>query len=133
MTELLVPIAPGELIDKLTILRIKSERIGDPDKLRNVDVEREALEDVANSAFTLTPDLEELWDQLYRINCDLWDIEDDIRAFEARSDFGKGFVALARSVYFTNDKRADVKKSINLLLGSDLIEEKSYTNYEDGS
>lgn len=126
--ELMVPVSPGELIDKLTILRIKSERITDVAKLANVRIEKEALEKVADT-LTMTEELTVLWNDLYLVNCDLWDIEDDIRNFEGRSDFGKGFVALARSVYITNDKRADLKKAINLLLGSELVEEKSYADY----
>ena len=131
MTGILVPVAPGELIDKLTILRIKSERITDPAKLANVRREMAALEAVAARALPETPELTALWDELYAINCDLWQIEDDIRAFESRSDFGRGFIGLARAVYLTNDRRAEVKKRINLALGSDLVEEKSYTG--DGS
>lgn len=126
MKEILVPIAPGELIDKLTILQLKSERIADADKLRNVQHERAALQRVADDGLDQSGSLMALWDKLYQINADLWEIEDDIRRFEARGDFGPGFVALARSVYVTNDQRAAVKKQINLLLGSDLIEEKSY-------
>lgn len=78
----------------------------------------------------MTDALRQLWDALYAINADLWVIEDDIRAFEAKSDFGSGFIALARAVYVTNDERARVKKEINLLLGSQIVEEKSYYDFE---
>lgn len=126
MKEILVPTAPGELIDKLTILRLKTEKISDSEKLRNVRHEQTTLQAIADDALPPSDALIALWDQLYRINSDLWDIEDDIRAFEQRNDFGAGFIGLARAVYVTNDERARVKKEINLLLGSELIEEKSY-------
>ena len=126
MKDILVPTAPGELIDKLTILRLKEEKISDPAKLANVRHERAALQSIADRALPPSVELMALWDDLYSINADLWEIEDDIRAFEARGDFGPGFIALARAVYVTNDERAAVKKRINLLLGSAIVEEKSY-------
>lgn len=129
MTEILVPTAPGELIDKLTILRLKSEKITDAAKLMNVRHEMDVLTKTANAAVPMSDALQSLWSELYEINADLWVIEDDIRAFEARSDFGPGFIALARAVYVTNDERARVKKEINLLLGSRIVEEKSYTEF----
>ena len=127
MTELLVPTAPGELIDKLTILRLKAEKISDTAKLAHVRHEREILQSIADRAIPQSAELTRLWDELYEVNADLWAIEDDIRALEAASDFGAGFIALARSVYITNDRRAAIKKEINLLLGSSLVEEKSYS------
>lgn len=126
MKEIQVPIAPGELIDKLTILQLKSENITDPDKFANVEHEQQMLKKIANAALPPSAELTSLWQALYKINADLWDIEDDIRAFEARADFGPGFIALARAVYVTNDERAQIKKKINILLGSALVEEKSY-------
>lgn len=126
MKDILVPIAPGELIDKLTILQLKSENITDAEKLANVRHEYEVLKSVADDAIPGSDALTALWEQLYSINADLWVIEDDIRAFEGRGDFGPGFIALARAVYVTNDQRAAVKKEINLLLGSAIVEEKSY-------
>lgn len=129
MTEILVPTAPGELIDKLTILRLKSEKITDAAKLMNVRHEMDVLTKTANAAVPMSDALQSLWSELYEINADLWVIEDDIRTFEARSDFGPGFIALARAVYVTNDERARVKKEINLLLGSRIVEEKSYTEF----
>lgn len=126
MNDILVPIAPGELIDKLTILQLKSENITDPEKLAHVRHEFDALQGVADSALPPSDALQQLWQRLYQINADLWVIEDDIREFEGRGDFGPGFVALARSVYVTNDERAAIKKEINLLLGSAIVEEKSY-------
>ena len=126
MIDILVPTSPGELIDKLTILRLKAEQITDPAKLANVEHEQLVLRDIADKALPKSAELTRLWDELYRVNADLWVIEDDIRAFEARGDFGPGFVALARAVYVTNDERAAIKKRINLLLGSAIVEEKSY-------
>ncbi|WP_386679243.1 DUF6165 family protein [Loktanella sp. R86503] len=126
MKDILVPTAPGELIDKLTILRLKAEHINDAAKLANVQHEQQVLTAIADDALPQSDALAKLWDELYRINGDLWVIEDDIRAFEARGDFGPGFVALARAVYVTNDERAAIKKRINLLLGSAIVEEKSY-------
>lgn len=129
MDEILVPTAPGELIDKLTILQIKSERIADPAKLDNVRREQARLEATAADHLPERDDLTALRDELYAINAALWEIEDDIRLCEASGDFGPRFVALARAVYVTNDRRAAVKKRINLALGSDLVEEKSYADY----
>jgi len=126
MNDILVPIAPGELIDKLTILQLKSERINDPKKLAHVRHEFDVLQGVADAALPASKNLQQLWKKLYTINADLWVIEDDIRAFEGRGDFGAGFVALARAVYVTNDERAAIKKEINVLLGSAIVEEKSY-------
>ena len=129
MKEILVPTAPGELIDKLTILRLKSEKITDAVKLANVRHEMGVLQKTADEAIEMSAELRRLWNALYDINADLWVIEDDIRAFESRVDFGSGFVALARAVYVTNDERARIKKEINLLLGSQIVEEKSYFDF----
>ena len=126
---ILVPTAPGELIDKLTILRLKEERIADPAKVANVQVEKEALMKTADAHVPSSAELKALWEELYQINADLWVIEDDIRDCEKAKDFGEAFIRLARAVYITNDRRADVKKKINLLLGSALIEEKSYADH----
>lgn len=128
MTDIMVPISPGELIDKLTILDLKARQIADPTKLANVRIERDALGAVAESHLPQTDQLRALWDALHAINADLWGIEDDIRACEAAGDFGSEFVRLARAVYRTNDRRAAVKKEINLLLGSAIVEEKSYVS-----
>ncbi len=132
MDDILVPVSPGELIDKLTILRIKSENIHDPAKLANVHREMEQLTRVADAALPSSDELSQLWQDLYDVNCDLWQVEDDIRTFEQRRDFGAGFIGLARSVYITNDRRAELKKRINMLLGSRLVEEKSYTDHGRG-
>jgi len=128
MDEILIPISPGELIDKLTILRIKSEKMTDPSKLENVRFEQRRLQLIADDVLPTDETLSTLWAELYEVNVDLWTIEEDIRKFEDQKDFGAAFIALARAVYVTNDRRAELKKQINTLLGSTLVEEKSYTS-----
>ena len=125
----LVEIAPGELIDKITILEIKSDRIQDQAKLENVRIELDLLKHTRDQARLESAALTELSRQLKLINEQLWDIEDAIREREREKDFGPKFVELARSVYISNDKRADLKRQINELLGSRLVEEKSYEAY----
>lgn len=125
-----VETAPGELIDKITILEIKAERIRDEAKLRNVHVELATLAAARDQAIPATPELQRLTDELKSANVQLWDIEDDIRDCERAKDFGDKFIQLARSVYRSNDRRAALKREINELLGSRLIEEKSYSDYE---
>lgn len=126
---ILVEIAPGELIDKITILEIKTERITDAGKLKNVGVELDVLVAARDAAIAASPELDELTDQLKQVNEALWDIEDGIRDCERGRDFGPQFIELARSVYHSNDRRAALKRQINELLGSKLIEEKSYAAY----
>ena len=126
-----IEVAPGELVDKLTILDIKLERIGDAAKRRNVGMERRVLAE-AFDALEAPASIDGLVERLRRVNEALWAIEDDIRDCERRGDFGAAFVALARAVYRTNDERADLKRAINLALGSRLIEEKSYRPYGRG-
>lgn len=128
-TQLLIPASPGELLDKLTILDIKLERITDPDKLANVRREHELLTAVWTDSGLETPQITELRADLLRVNTALWEIEDDIRDEERNRDFGERFIKLARSVYVENDKRAAIKKQINLALGSEIVEEKSYSDY----
>lgn len=123
---ILVEIGAGELVDKITILKIKSERMADLDKLGNVRRELEVLQQARASALPRSGEIEELEAALGRVNANLWDIEDDIRACEARGDFGPEFVRLARAVYRNNDRRAELKRAINLAAGSRLVEEKSY-------
>jgi hypothetical protein len=124
-----VEIAPGELIDKITILRIKTERIADAGKLRNVRVELETLEAARAEALADSPELTRLTADLKAVNEALWEIEDEIRIHERDNDFGPRFIELARSVYHQNDRRAALKRKINELLGSRLIEEKAYVEY----
>lgn len=124
-----IAVAPGELIDKITILEIKAARITQPEKLANVKVELDLLEHARRRVWHSTPELDALEAQLKETNQRLWDIEDDLRECERRRDFGPQFVELARSVYHQNDHRADLKRRINTALGARIIEEKSYTNY----
>jgi hypothetical protein len=129
-TSVQVPVSVGELIDKLTILAIKDARIGDDAKRANVRRELEALEAVAVAAgLRQRPGLAELEEALRTVNGELWTIEDRIRDCERQADFGPGFVELARAVYVTNDRRAALKRQINALSGSELVEEKSYAAY----
>ncbi len=129
MAELLVPVSPGELIDKITILEIKSARMTDPVKLRNVRTELEALTATWRASPLSAHDIEAHWRALRAVNEQLWDIEDRIRDKERDAAFDAGFIELARAVYVTNDERAAIKKRINTQLGSALVEEKSYAEY----
>ena len=123
----------GDVVDKISILQIKSERIHNADKLKNVHQELTVLK--AAWADTDHPSLEELpeWAGLLEVNGKLWTVEDDLRLLEGQQKFDESFVQLARSVYFLNDKRAALKKSINISLGSSLVEEKSYQDYGSGA
>ena len=129
MSEILVPVSFGELLDKISILQIKSERMGDPAKLANVRNELSALEKTWMAHPAAGGDIVELRAQLKAVNERLWVIEDDIRVMEKAQRFDDAFVQLARSVYFENDQRARIKKDINLALGSAYVEEKSYQDY----
>ncbi len=124
-----VEISPGELLDKITILQIKCERIDGPDKLRNVWKELSILTACRDEAIPESDEITRLTQDLKSVNEALWDIEDQIREREKSEDFGSEFIALARSVYRINDKRANLKRQINELLGSAIIEEKSYAAY----
>ena len=128
-TVLQVEASPGELIDKITILEIKAERIADPGKLANVHRELRSLTATRDKELTPSPELDGFTAELRRINERLWEIEDDIRDCERNGDFGERFIELARAVYRTNDRRAAAKRSINELLGSELVEEKDYAAY----
>lgn len=129
MREILTPISPGELLDKLTILSIKLDNITDATKRANVQVEHDLLSKVADDGIPKSDEITALNAALLSVNTELWDIEDDIRDCERAGDFGDEFIRLARAVYVTNDKRADLKKQINLALGSEIVEEKSYATY----
>jgi post-segregation antitoxin (ccd killing protein) len=128
-TSISVEVSPGELIDKITILEIKLERIEDADKLANVKLDWETLSVARDAAIEPSGELERLSAELKQANERLWRIEDGIRDCERNKDFGDAFVELARGVYKTNDKRAALKREINELLGSSLTEEKSYASY----
>ena len=129
MSEIQVPISPGELLDKITILQIKSERIADPDKVANVRLELDMLSQVWSAAVTMDDTIAALTSELKSINETLWEIEDDIRDEERNKRFGERFIELARAVYVTNDQRAEAKKKVNLHLNSNIVEEKSYQDY----
>lgn len=130
MSELLVPVSYGELIDKISILEIKSERMQDAAKLVNVNREREALLATwAAHPASRAQSIDDLWAGLKRVNGELWDIEDRIRIKEAQGSFDAEFIELARAVYFINDERARLKRELNARLGSALVEEKSYASY----
>lgn len=124
-----VEISIGEFFDKITILEIKRDRISDPDKLANINRELGWLEDLLGDLSFSRNDVESEVRELRNINEKLWVIEDDIRDKEAKKEFDQAFIELARAVYHTNDRRSDVKKAINLKLGSDFVEEKSYEEY----
>jgi hypothetical protein len=129
MKDILVPISPGELLDKITILRIKAARMSDPLKVANVRHELGLLEQTWKDSGAAQVDIGSEEANLTRVNEQLWVIEDDIRDEERAKRFGEKFIELARAVYFTNDERAAIKKRINTLLGSTIVEEKSYKTY----
>ena len=129
MTQISAPVSVGELLDKMAILQIKSERIADAGKLANVRKELAVLEQTWRESGLDREELVPMRAELKKINEALWEIEDFIRIKEAEGDFDEQFVELARSVYFTNDKRAAVKRRINEAVGSELVEEKSYADY----
>ena len=125
-----IPISPGELLDRLTILDLKLAHISDP--ARRANVAREHAMTLALRQTHIPPDGPGVAEaaRLAEVNRQLWDVEDDLRRLERAADFGPEFIRLARSVYILNDERAAVKKRINLLLGSNLVEEKSYADYK---
>ena len=124
-----VVLSVGELIDKITILQLKMKFIKNKEQLNNVKNELRTLKPLLKENNLETPKINKLLTELYEVNLKLWKIEDKIRDKERQSDFSDEFISLARSVYYTNDKRADIKKKINLISGSELIEEKSYAKY----
>jgi len=124
-----IEISIGEFFDKLTILEIKQDRIKDAGKLVNINNELDYLNGLLSELPFSRSDVESEVNNLRQINEKLWVIEDDIREKESKSSFDGEFVELARAVYFTNDKRSDIKREINIKLGSDFIEEKSYEEY----
>lgn len=132
MTEILAPVSIGEVIDKITILQIKSERIDDETKLANVRAELQALQNSVQATNVDRQSIASHEQQLKFVNEQLWDIEDAIRDLESKAQFDREFVELARSVYLTNDRRCAIKREINLSLGSALVEEKSYKDYQRG-
>jgi hypothetical protein len=131
MSLITTPISHGELIDKITILEIKAEQIVDPAKLVNVRKELDLLAEVWRNDAAAAIDIDAERARLKQVNQSLWDIEDRIRLKEKAQSFDAEFIELARAVYFQNDDRAAIKREINLKLGSQLIEEKSYQNYKN--
>jgi hypothetical protein len=129
MEQILIPMSPGELLDKITILEIKSERMSDEGKLRNVRLELSLLNETWTASVTADENVSRIHADLKRINEALWEIEDDIRDKEKAREFDEKFIELARAVYVTNDQRANAKKELNTYLGSDIVEEKSYQDY----
>jgi len=121
-----IEVSNGEIIDKKTIIQIKLERINESAKLANLQKEYDEL---AKASALIIDDNDPLYKALYDVNCELWDIEDHIRDLERAKDFGEDFIQTARSVYFKNDKRSEIKREINLKTSSALIEEKSYEKY----
>lgn len=121
-----IEVSNGEIIDKLTIIRIKLERIKDKAKIINLQKEHDELSSASSSIIS---DTDPLYAALYEVNCELWDIEDRIRDLERKKDFGEEFISTARAVYFRNDRRSEIKREINIKTSSGLIEEKSYEKY----
>ena len=127
----IVAVSWGELIDKISILEIKRERLSDPAQLANVEHEHATLCAARDAALPDGADIAENFAALRAVNETLWQIEDDIRDCERAQEFGETFIALARSVYINNDERAAIKRRINEALGSEIVEEKSYSNYSE--
>jgi hypothetical protein len=121
-----IEVSNGEIIDKLTIIIIKLERIKDESKLANL---RKEYNELSAAAASVLGQDHQLFRALYEVNCELWDIEDRIRDLERSKDFGSEFIETARAVYFRNDRRSEIKREINILTSSGLIEEKSYEKY----
>ena len=121
-----IEVSNGEIIDKLTIIEIKLERIKDKGKLLNLQKEYNELSKASSSIMSTS---DALYKALYEVNCELWDIEDHIRDLERKKDFGKDFISTARAVYIRNDRRSELKREINIKTSSGLIEEKSYEKY----
>jgi Family of unknown function (DUF6165) len=130
MSEISVPVSPGELLDKITILRIKSSRMSDAQKLANVRIELKVLEETWGASPYAKSNIAADVNALLQVNERLWVIEDDIRDKERAQTFDSEFIRLARAVYFENDERAAIKRRINLKLGSTIVEEKSYAEYK---
>ncbi|MCH8057649.1 MAG: hypothetical protein IIB78_07265 [Proteobacteria bacterium] len=129
MENIHIPVSPGEVLDKITILEIKCERMSDPEKVANVKVELALLQETWADSVSEDSVINDWHVQLKEINQVLWKIEDDIRDKERAREFDERFIELARNVYFTNDRRAKIKQDLNLHLGSAIVEEKSYQDY----
>ena len=127
--KILSEISAGELLDKISILEIKLEKIKDKNSLDEIDKEYKMLKNAQNSNIEITDKIEKLFNEIKEVNTNLWDIEDKLRICEKNKDFGKNFTELARKVYLNNDKRSKIKLQINKILGSNIREIKQYVNY----
>ena len=128
-TRVLSEISPGELLDKISILEIKLEKVKDKDRQKKIKNEYDILKKVQNSSIEMSDKIKDLYRSVSNVNIKLWDIEDKIRICEQNKDFGKNFIELARGVYFNNDKRAKLKNEINRILKSNIKEIKQYVDY----
>mgnify|MGYP001186913346 FL=1 len=126
-----VPVSYGELVDKLTILQIKLDKIKDKNKLTNIKFEHEQLSNLSQQLIKMDKKkFDDFYERLISVNLSLWSIEDEIRILEKEKNFGDKFIQLARDVYFTNDKRFKIKSEINTFFGSSVVEEKEYIEYQ---
>ena len=127
--KILSEISPGELLDKISILEIKLEKVQNQEGQKEIKKEYSILKEVQNSNIKITDELKKLFNELKNVNSALWDIEDKIRICEKNKDYGEVFIKLARGVYLSNDKRSMIKSKINTILGSNIKEVKEYVNY----
>ena len=128
-TKVLSEISPGELLDKISILEIKLEKIKDKNSQEKIKIEYKILKKIQNSSIEMSDKIKDLYRSVSDVNIKLWDIEDKLRICEKNKDFGKNFIELARGVYFNNDKRAELKNEINEILKSNIREIKQYVDY----
>ena len=128
--KILSEISPGELLDKISILEIKLEKVTDANSQKEIKKEYKILKEIQNSSIEFNDKIKKLFQSVKNINTELWVIEDKLRIYEKNKDFGKDFVELARGVYFNNDKRAKIKSEINEILGSNIREVKQYVDYK---
>ena len=128
-TRVVSEISPGELLDKISILEIKLEKVKDKDRQKRIKIEYDILKKVQNSSIEMSDKIKDLYRSVSNVNIKLWDIEDKIRICEQNKDFGKNFIELARGVYFNNDKRAKLKNEINEILKSNIREIKQFVDY----
>ena len=127
--KILSEISAGELLDKISILEIKLEKVKDKNNLEEVNKEYKMLKHTQNSSMKITDEIKKLFKEIKEVNINLWNIEDKLRICEKNKDFGKEFIELAREVYFNNDKRSKIKSDINKTLGSNIVEIKQYVSY----
>ena len=128
--KILSEISPGELLDKISILEIKIEKVKDKNSLEEIKKEYKILKEIQTSSIEITGKIKDLFQSVKNVNLKLWDIEDKLRIYEKNKDFGKNFIELARQVYLNNDERAKIKLEINIICGSNIREVKQYVNYK---